>query len=210
TVEPSPTTSTSTSTTSLATTSTQSEPAAFVLRSDGLGSFDLGSDAADVIDGLGVQLGGPATDETTDYPAADGLGQYTTADGETGFGAPVGRTVCWMMNLCVHFGGASAASLSLTGWTYSNDQFGTLRSAAGVTIGTRWSDVPSIHVEPGGCYSVGSGDVDGIRVTLESSGEPFGSFDAAGNYVATLPAAADVTVIAMEAGSVPVFLYGDC
>ena len=67
-----------------------------------------------------------------------------------------------------------------------------------------------MDVEPGGCYTVGSGTVDGIRLTLSSTGTPFSEFDAGGNYVAHLPEPENTTVTWMETGEVPVFLYGDC
>ena len=203
-------TTTGPTTTVAATTTTAAAPEPLVLRGDGIGEFALGAAAATVVDGLTEQLGPPASDVGADYPAADGLGQFTTADGETGFVAPLGRTVCWSMQFCAEFGGAAAESLSFTGWTYHDDSSTALQSSSGVTIGTRWSDAPEITADEGGCYSVGSGTVDGIRLTLESEGEPFGSFDDMGNYVIGAPAPADVTVIWMETGEVPIFLFGDC
>jgi len=181
-----------------------------VLRGDGIGKFALGSEVAVVIDGLSAQLGKIVTDETTAYPTADGLGQYQTNDGEFGFVAPVGRSVCWSVTLCAEFGGASGAAMSFTGWSYRADPTHALLSVSGVTLDMRLSDAPAIHADEGGCYSVGSGTIDGIRLTLQSSGEPFGSFDESGNYVINVPDPADVTVTWMEAGEVPVFLYGDC
>jgi hypothetical protein len=38
----------------------------------------------------------------------------------------------------------------------------------------------------------------------------FGFFDDTGNYVSQVPAPADVWVMAMEAGDIPYFNYGDC
>lgn len=199
-----------TTTTAAETTTTTAAPAPLVLRGDGIGAFSLGDDSTTALDGLIAQLGAPDSDTTVDYPVADGLGQYTTDDGEMGYVAPVGRSVCWRIGFCAEFGGATAASTSFTGWSYRDDTSGALESTSGVTIGTRWSDAPAIHVEEGGCYSVGGGDVDGIRLTLQSDGEPFGSFDESGSYIANLPPPAQVTVIWMEAGENPQFLYGDC
>lgn len=201
---------TSTSSTSTSTSTTTPAPEPLVLRSDGVGAFALGAEVADVVDGISAQLGHTVTDETRTYPTADGLGQYQTADGEFGFVAPVGRSVCWSVQLCAEFGGATAAAMSFAGWSYRADPTHALHSPSGVTLDMRLSDAPTIHADEGGCYSVGSGEVDGIRLTLQSSGEPFGSFDESGNYVSNLPNAADVTVTWMEAGEVPVFLYGDC
>ena len=181
-----------------------------MLRGDGIGQFALGSAVAVVVAGFSAQLGRTVSDETTAYPTADGLGQYQTADGEFGFVAPVGRSVCWSVQLCAEFGGASGAAMSFTGWSYRADPTHALTSASGVTLDMRLSDAPAIRADEGGCYSVGSGNVDGIRLTLQSSGEPFGSFDESGSYVINVPDPADVTVTWMEAGEVPVFLYGDC
>lgn len=199
-----------TTTTAAETTTTEPTPVPLVLRGDGIGAYNLGDEGQPVIDGLIAQLGAPATDETLDYPVADGLGQYTTADGELGFVAPVGRSVCWSSGFCAEFGGATAASTSFTGWSYREDTTGALHSTSGVTVGTRWSDVPAITVFEGGCYSVGGGEVDGIRLTLQSDGVPFSSFDDSGNYVTNVPPREQVTVTWMEAGETPVFLYGDC
>ena len=205
------TTTIAATTTSVAASSTTvAEQPALVLRDTGIGEFSLGDEAEPVVDGISAELGAPTRDETADYPVADGLGEYTTADGSTGFVAPTGRSVCWSINLCVEFGGASPASLSFTGWTYTNDPTAALSSTSGGTIGSRWSDLTAMEVDAGGCYSSGSGTIDGIRLALESTGEPFSSFDDAGNYVANVPATGDVTITSMETGKSPVFLYGDC
>lgn len=197
-------------TTSAAPTTTLAAVGELVLRDAGIGEFDLGAEAEVVVQGLSDDLGPPVSDITIDYPMADGLGEYTTAEGDVGFIAPIGRTVCWSVNLCAEFGGASVASMSFTGWTYANDPTATLSSESGGSIGVSWSDLPELDVDEGGCYSVGSGTIDGVRLTLESSGDPFGSFDDAGNYVIAVPSPADVTIIAMETGKTPIFLYGDC
>jgi len=199
------------STTTVAITSTTVAAAtALVLRDSGIGSFTLGAAAASVVDGISVQLGDPTRDDAADYPVADGLGAYTSTDGEIGFIAPMGRSVCWSINLCAYFGGASTASMSFTGWTYVNDPTSALSSVSGGTVGARWSELPTMDVDAGGCYSTGSGAIDGVRVALESTGDPFGAFDDAGNYIATLPARGDVKIISMETGKTPIFLYGDC
>ncbi|MDO8361421.1 MAG: hypothetical protein Q7V88_00865 [Actinomycetota bacterium] len=204
--------STSSSAVSTSTSSTTTVPAVppLELHGNGIGPHRLGDELAGVYDALVAGLGAPASDVSVDYPNADGIGQYTTAEGDTGFVAPHGRSVCWAIGFCAEFGGATAAAMQLTGWVYGGDATGSLRSTSGATIGTRWSNLPAMHVEPGGCYSVGGGDVDGIRLVLESSGVPFGTFNEAGDYVSNLPAAADVTILSMETGEVPVFLYGDC
>lgn len=204
------TTTVADTTTTLETTTTEPAPAPLVLRSDGIGAHNLGDDGQPVIDGLIAQLGAPATDVTVEYPVADGLGAYTTADGEMGYVAPVGRSVCWSIGFCAELGGATGASMSFTGWTYREDSTGALRSTSGVTIGTRGNEAPTMTIFEGGCYSVGGGEVDGIRLTLQSDGVPFSSFDDSGNYIANVPPAEQVLVTWMETGENPVFLYGDC
>jgi hypothetical protein len=199
-----------TTTSSVSPSTTVAAVADLVLRDGGIGSFDLGSEAVPVIDGLTASLGAPITDQSVDYPTADGLGSYTTTDGEMGFVAPMGRTVCWSINVCAAFGGGSVASMSFTGWSYVNDPSGTLQTASGATIGSRWSDQPTIELGDNSCYTIGYGTLDGIRVTLESGGEMFSGFDANGNFVETSPDPADVTIIAMETGKLPVAVYGDC
>jgi hypothetical protein len=149
-------------------------------------------------------------DEPVDYAVADGLGQYSTVDGELGFVSPRGRSVCWSIGFCGEFGGDTTGTMSFMGWSYSEDPTAVLQSTSGAMLGMRWSELPSLHAEAGGCYSIGSGGIDGIRLTLQSAGEPFGSFDDAGNYITNVPDPAAVTIISMETGDVPVFLYGDC
>lgn len=206
--EESTTTSTEATTTEPATT--VAPDIELVLASDGIGPYSLGDEAGAVVDGLIGELGEPATDVTADYPSNTGLGEYQNAAGDTGFVAPFGRSVCWSFGFCAEFGGGTAASMSFTGWVYRDDTAGTLRSLSGATIGSSWADISEMVVEPGGCYSVGNGTVDEIRLTLTSSGTPFSSFDASGNYVANLPAPGEVTITWMEIGEVPIFLYGDC
>ncbi len=192
------------------TSTTTATPTELVLRDAGIGPFSLGDGLQPTVDGVSLQLGAPARDESVDYPVADGHGGYTTPDGEVGFVAPMGRTVCWSINLCAEFGGGNAASMSFTGWTYSNDPSAALSSVSGGTVGVRWSDLAALEVNEGGCYSAGSGIIDGIRVALESAGEPFSSFDDSGNYVINSPDPSDVTVTLLETGTSPTFLYGDC
>lgn len=197
--------------TTSSTSTTVPAPIVFTLRGDGIGPFDLGVPASDLIDAFSAQFGPATSDVTTEYPTDDGIGGFQSADGEFGFFKPVGRTLCWSMQFCAEFGGNEPAVLQFAGWTYAEDSAASLVSTSGVTIGTRWSDAPAtMSVAPGGCYSVGSGDVDGIILTLISDGEPFSSFDDAGNYIEGAPAREDVTVTFMQAGFVPAFLFGDC
>jgi hypothetical protein len=196
--------------TTIAPTTTTPAPIVFDLRGDGIGPFDHGVPPADLIDAISAQFGLPSSDESTEYPSDDGFGGFQTVDGEFGFFARFGRTVCWSIQFCAEFGGGDATALLFAGWSYGEEAGGSLSSTSGVTIGTRWSDAPTMNVHSGGCYTVGSGEIDGIALTLSSVGDPFSSFDDAGNYIEGTPAPQDVTVTYMQAGQVPAFLFGDC
>lgn len=193
-----------------ASTTTVPAPVDFTLRGDGIGPFDLGVPASELIDAFSAQFGPPTEDVAAEYPNDDASGGFLMDNGEVGFIAPFGRTVCWAFDFCADFGGNDATTLFLTGWTYGEDSGLTLTSTSGVTIGTRWSDVPAITVSPGGCYTVGYGTIDGIELTLLSDGVEFTTFDAAGNYIENTPPPEQVSVTSMQAGDIPIFLFGDC
>jgi len=216
-----PTTTAAASTTTAATTpetvaattippTTVPAPIVFTLRSDGLGPFNLGVPASELLDALSLPFGAPSSDEATEYPVADGFGAFTTADGEFGFAFPFGRSVCWAFGLCVLFGGADAVAQTFTGWYYNDSTTVALYTPSGVTIGSVWSDFPTMTVYPGGCYTVGSGEIDGVALTLQSDVVAFGSFDDLGNYIETVPPADQVRVTYMQTGQIPAFLFGDC
>jgi hypothetical protein len=121
-----------------------------------------------------------------------------------------GRTVCFSNSLCLFFGGPDDANLAFVGWSYTDDPAALMHTISGVTIGSRWADFASMEVYEGGCYTVGSGVADGVRLWVQSTGDPFSGVDAAGNWMNYLPAPADVTVTALESGDMPLFLAGDC
>lgn len=186
-----------------------------VLRSDGVGSgagaLDFGDRAGDVITALTAAFGAPDSDESESYPTPDGSGQYLNSFGDVRFISPSGRTVCYLVGLCAYFGGSDPASLSFVGWSYADNPAASgLHTPSGVTMGARWSDFPAIMLHSGGCYTFGTGVIEGIDLGLQSSGVPFTEIDGGGNWVTNVPAAADVTVIHMSAGEMPVFLAGDC
>ena len=186
-------------------------PIVLTLRGDGIGPFDLDVAASEVIDAITAQFGPPTSDESREYPAGDGFGGFQDINGEFGFFAQFGRSVCWSIQFCAEFGSNEPTALLFAGWTYGEESGVSLASTSGVTIGTRWSEAPpTMSVSPGGCYSVGNGEVDGILLTLFSEGDPFSSFDDAGNYIEGTPAPEDVTVTFMQAGNLPAFLFGDC
>lgn len=183
-------------------------PTVLTLRSDGLGPLDLGVPADEVINAVTAQFGSPVSDEVREYPADDGAGGFQDVTGEFGFFAQHGRTVCWSNQFCAEFGNSDPTLLFFAGWTYAGL---ALATTSGLTVGTRWSDaLATITVYPGGCYSVGNGESEGILLTLTSQGDPFSSFDDVGNYVEGAPAPESVTVAFMQAGQVPAFLFGDC
>ena len=184
-------------------------PIVFTLRGDGIGPFDFGVGVSDMIAALTTAFGSASSDETTEYPADDGFGGFQTTDGEIGFIAHFGREICWSIEFCAEFSGDASADF-FTGWTYGESPGGTLASTSGVTIGSRWSDFPTMVVNAGGCYQSGSGSIDGIALTLLSDDVAFGTFDDLGNYIEAVPPAEQVSVSYMQTGSVPAFLSGDC
>jgi hypothetical protein len=199
---------TATPTTAAATTTTPFDT--LELQIGGIGPYPHGMSITKVLPGLQAVLGAPSTDEAREYPTLDGSGGYLTAQGDLGYGTPHGREVCWAFGFCAEFGGPTVDELTLTGWTYGGDTHHTLHSRSGVSIGTRWSDVPAMDVQSGGCHTQGDGTVDGIVLQLESSGLPFGGTDTAGSYLPNLPDPKDVTVLTMKSGDVPMFLFTDC
>ena len=206
------TTAADTTATTVATTApstTVPAPVVLTLRGDGIGPLDFGAAIADVLDVLSTSFGPASSDESTEYPNDDGFGNFQTPDGEFGFSARFGRTVCWAFEFCSQFGGDTGADF-FTGWTYGEASGTTLSSTSGVTNGSRWSDFPTMVVDAGGCYTVGSGSIDGIQLTLVSDEIAFGSFDDLGNYIEAVPPAEQVSVSYMQTGSVPSFLFGDC
>ena len=192
------------------TTTTVPAPIVFTLRGDGIGPFDLGIASNDLIDAMTAQFGPASSDERQVYPDDDGFGGFQSADGEFGFAYPFGRTLCWAFQFCVEFGGADATTEVFAGWSYGEESGLTLASTSGVTIGSRWSDFPAMTVNPGGCYTVGYGDIDGVALTLQSDDVAFGSFDDDGNYVEAVPPPEQVAVTFMQTGDIPIFLFGDC
>lgn len=196
--------------TTLAATTTTAPALTLFLRADGLGGVPFGETDVATLAALAERLGAPDTDERRAYPTPDtGIG-HVSADGEYGFALPFGREVCWLEGFCAAFGGENAATLTFVGWNYGGDSTGAMSTDAGITVGSRWADFPSMEINPGGCYSVGNGTVDGITLWVQSTGTPFAEFDESGNYVEHLPTPEEVTVMSLEAGDIPLFMYGDC
>lgn len=207
-----PTTTTGAATTTEApTTSTMPAAAPLTLRSDGVGSFDFGMTYTDVAAGITGQLEA-LTDEALEFPVVDEYGGYRTTDESQGFIAPFGRIACWAdgatSNFCAAFGGAAPEALSFVGWTYSGS---ALSTTSGVTGGSLWSDFPTmLTAGQGGCFQESSGSIDGVTVSVVSTGAPFGSYDDAGNLIPSNPAPTDVSVTSLDAGDYPYDTQADC
>ena len=204
---------TTTSTTVVVTTTTTPPltPADLVLRSDGIGPLVFGAPVADTLGILTPVLGPTIIDESADYPNEPTPGQFESVEGDFGFAHPFERQVCFDNSLCITFGGSAPDRLAFVGWELGAGNPPPLLTTAGITVGVRWADFAgSMTVEQGGCYSAGYGQSAGVNLYLESTGELFGGFDEAGNYVVGNPDPADVTVTSMSAGNLRIFLFGDC
>ena len=100
---------------------------------------------------------------------------------------------------------------SFLGWYYAATDTDELAAPSGLDVGSTWANFAGVMtVDTGGCFSVGSGASNGVRLTLQSSGTPFVTVDDVGNETPTTPDPADVTVVQMQAGEQVVFLLGDC
>jgi hypothetical protein len=179
-----------------------------ILSAVGLGPHPFGTGPVELLDDLNGRFGLPGTDEVTTFVTNNG--EYITEDGCCGFIAAAGREICWPNGMCVTFGGQTTESLGFVGWFYQGDEFASLRSAAGVTLGSRWSNfLTAMTVLPGGCYTTGSGATnDGI--TLDVIGGDFATVAEDGSFTTLLPAPEEVTVIAMSSGEHIYDLEGDC
>ena len=208
-----PTTVAETTTTEAVTTTTAPPltPADLVLRSDGIGPLVFGATVADTLAVLTPVLGPTIIDESADYPNEPTPGQFESVEGDFGFAHPFERQVCFDNSLCITFGGSAPDRLAFVGWELGAGNPPPLLTTAGITVGVRWADFAgSMTVEQGGCYTAGYGQSAGVNLYLESTGELFGGFDEAGNYVVGNPDPADVIVTSMSAGNLRIFLYGDC
>lgn len=186
-------------------------PSDLVLLADGIGPLRFGIDSQAMVDAISAVLGAPTSDAAGDYPIPAEDGSFQTSDGELAFGQPFGRTVCWTNGLCTESAGATAGPYAFVGWYYAATDTSPLFTVDGLGVGSTWADFePVMTVEPGGCYTIGSGTSNGIELSLESKGTPFGEVDDAGNITPRLPDPPDVFVVQMQAGDQVVFLVGDC
>ena len=87
------------------------------LRSNGVGTADIGQADIEVIPYVTGLLGAPASDQLGEYPTFDdNLDMYTNFT-EEGFVAPFGRTTCYDNQFCLYFGGATNDALRFVGWS---------------------------------------------------------------------------------------------
>ena len=64
--------------------------------------------------------------------------------------------------------------------------------------------VDSVFIAPGCEHFAFGKDVDGVHLTLQSVGSPFGAFDIAGTWVPSTPSPADIVVSVYVVGWVPI------
>jgi len=178
------------------------------LATNGILPITFGTDAPTAVARLSEALGPVERDDVALYPNDTG-DAYLDDFEETEYTWPIGRTVCWL-TVCAEFGGTTTDNLQMTGWSYSAGGTPGLTTADGLTIGSTQAAFPTMNVGEGGCYWVGYGDMNGIELTLQSMDEPFVYVDDDGLWITQVPDPADVEVIRMEAGDLPIFLFADC
>ncbi|MEQ1873531.1 MAG: hypothetical protein ABL953_07375 [Ilumatobacteraceae bacterium] len=185
------------------------------LRGDGLGNFDFGVPPSELIAAITELLGRPFHDEVTLYTEEDPAdpGWYRVPLGLDSFRYPVGRTTCWVGTFCVYFAGAEPQT-KFVGWEYWGPT-GAFRTVDGLTLGSRWSDFPSMDARPL-CYIKGFGSYNDISLELEAwelrSGTHFAwiTTTADGGFETHSPDPAKTSVYLMYAGQRPVVLWDDC
>ncbi len=185
-------------------------PDDLILAFDGIRPLAFGTNDANVVATLVALLGDPISDESTEYETPE-AGRFVNESLEEAFVSRFGRTVCFTNGLCTQFGAGSATALQFVGWEFGGDDAAGLATEDGITVGSLWSDhAEAIVADEGGCFAVGSGAADGVDVLMQSSGEPFMLVTADGGFEIGSPDPADVVVIALSAGDLPIQLFADC
>lgn len=194
-----------------ATTAPPADPDDLTLSFDAVGPHRFGARDVDVVPALVALLGAPTRDDAAHYPIADD-GRFLDEFEEESYIAPFGRTVCFSNALCIQFGAGAPETRILSGWRIDDSATSDLRTVAGIGIGSSWADHrDTIDVEPlNSCYQIAYAESGGIDVTLSSAGAPFAAPNEEGAFVPGDPDPADVTVIEMSAGELPVFVFADC
>ena len=184
-----------------------------VLRPNGVGSSSFGRDAASTIEYLESGMGPRTTDVSEHHPTPNSFPGFETADGSVGFAYPRSRETCFANEFCAVFGGPTPTTLRFVGYTQRDDGPATspLLTHSGATVGDRGHTSPGVvTVNSGGCFSFGTGFVDGIVATLFSDGEPFLLVTSGGDIVSNTPPLTDVVIVEILAGDLFVFFEGDC
>ncbi|MDW3215026.1 MAG: hypothetical protein R8G01_13565 [Ilumatobacteraceae bacterium] len=210
-----PTTSTTPTPTTMAntvapTTNPLDDPSDLTLIFDGVLPFRFGDRDVDIVPALTGLLGDPTIDELREYPDID-QGMYFDASGEERFVAPFGRMVCFAQSLCLQFGAGAPETLIFTGWRVDGPS--DLATDDGLRFGSTLADFADlIQFDPSAaCYRTAYGQAGGIYVTLLSAEENFTTPDEDGTgLVVGEPDPSQVTVTAMQAGHLPVFVLRDC
>ena len=184
-----------------------------VLRPNGVGGTPFDRDDTSAVAYFESGLGPSTSDVSEQFPTANSFPGYETADGSVGFAHPYSREVCFVNEFCAVFGGPTPAALQFVGYVQSDEGLppSPLLTHRGATVGDRGDTSPGVvTVDDGGCYSFGSGTVDGIDVVLRSDGEPFLEVTPGGTFVSNTPPLRDVTILAIFSGVLYVALEGDC
>ncbi|MCU1367889.1 MAG: hypothetical protein JWN39_3528, partial [Ilumatobacteraceae bacterium] len=149
---------------------------ALTLTKTGLGATAFGATPDVTIAPVQAVLGTATSDVADTFPTFDfTTGIYTAANGKTSY-YPFGRTVCFDKDtFCLYFGGASATSLTFTGFSYFNDPKALLFDVNGLGMLSRASDFPTaMTYTAGGSTTFGTGmSTSGLYLTVFSRGIPF-------------------------------------
>lgn len=187
-----------------------SDASDLILIFDGILPFRFGDRDVDVVPALTELLGAPVLDEVREYPDAE-EGVFFDPSGEESFVARFGRTTCFPIGLCVQFGAGAPETLIFTGWRV--DQPSDLATDDGLEVGATLADFDEIITfDPTvSCYQVAYAAAAGIDVTLLSDDGVFAAPNADGDGLELGdPDPAQVTVIEMSAGQLPLFVFADC
>lgn len=177
------------------------------LSETGVGPVAFGAPIAEVFDFIAPLLGAVDSDTLEEYPVERGSRHYDEFE-DSSFAFPFGRKLCFENWLCLSFGGETADSLVLAGWSqsYSSDAIPT---DSGLSIDLALSEVDG--VEMGWvCYGFANATYGEIELGLTSLGEPFVSFDDEGSLIEGSPDPSDVVITSMAAGTRPKFEFNDC
>lgn len=191
-------------------------PDDLTLAADGILPLRFGAHDIDVVPVLRDVFGPPVSDRSVAYPVADD-GLFVTEDGEEGYIAPYGRTVCWSGALCADFGAGAPETLIFTGWSLGAEARGgptaALATEDGLRVGATLDDVDElVTYDPAqACFQVAYGFAAGVEVELLSDDGVFAAPNPdGGGIVVREPDPTEVVVTGLSAGERPFFLFADC